>query len=306
MGDILYTEDIFPTIIKELENANSELIVISAFVKTSALRKIDEALNKKKVSKKILIRFRLDDIIKQSTDFSILEYCFQNEWKVSINFDLHSKILIFDRVKFLLGSANMTLSGLGISNTPNIESMYLGNFDNTQYNKVEELFKSSLEVDSHLYNEMKVQFDGINHTEGNSENIKWDQTILNEFIKQTDYSRLWCSEMISSSSPYDLYYKDAQLLGLRKGDIGNIDLIREKFTSLKFFKWFSNSFENEIYFGRLSALLHDTLIDDPAPYRKNVKEYLANFINWIIELEVEGVIIDKPRYSTRIRKTKKC
>ena len=47
--------------------------------------------------------------------------------------------------------------------------------------------------------------------------------------------------------------------------------------------------------------MHSTLVNDPKPYRKEVKDLLANTLGWIQSLHIEGVSIDVPNYSQRIR-----
>jgi hypothetical protein len=55
------------------------------------------------------------------------------------------------------------------------------------------------------------------------------------------------------------------------------------------------------YFGGVTAALHNTLVNDPKPYRKEVKDLLANTLGWIQALNIEDVTIDIPNYSQRIR-----
>ena len=52
-----------------------------------------------------------------------------------------------------------------------------------------------------------------------------------------------------------------------------------------------------MYFGQLTAELHDALVEDPKPYRKDVKTLLA----WAQALQMEEVVIDKPSHSQRVR-----
>ena len=49
-----------------------------------------------------------------------------------------------------------------------------------------------------------------------------------------------------------------------------------------------------MYFGQLTAELHDALVEDPKPYRKDVKTLLANLLAWAQGLRMEEVVIDKP------------
>ena len=56
-----------------------------------------------------------------------------------------------------------------------------------------------------------------------------------------------------------------------------------------------------MYFGQLTAELHDALVEDPKPYRKDVKTLLANLLAWAQTLRMEEVVIDKPSHSQRAR-----
>lgn len=56
-----------------------------------------------------------------------------------------------------------------------------------------------------------------------------------------------------------------------------------------------------MYFGELSASLHNTVVSDPKPYRKDIKIMLGNLLRLIEELEMEEIVIDRPNYSQRIR-----
>ena len=61
-----------------------------------------------------------------------------------------------------------------------------------------------------------------------------------------------------------------------------------------------NEKNGEIYFGELSARLHNSLVTDPKPYRKDVKALLSNLIQMIVVLDMPEVGVDRPNYSQRI------
>lgn len=304
MGNILFSDEIVPTIELELKKTEEELSIISAYVKTDALKVIDSFIRQPIRKKRLLVRFRLGDILNNSTDFDIIRYCLENNWELYINLDLHSKIIIFDCKKYLLGSANVTLSGLGISFKPNIENMYYGELDNANFNKVSKLFTDSIKVERELYESMQDQLNNINQ-QNITTNIDWSTFIQEKINAIINLDNLWVSDLISSSTPFDMYSKDRSLLGISRNNIDDIELLRSKFLQSKIFRWFINSFDKEIYFGPLSQKLHSSLSDDPTPYRKDVKEYLSNLLNWIKALQIEEVIIDRPNYSERIRKVSK-
>ena len=56
----------------------------------------------------------------------------------------------------------------------------------------------------------------------------------------------------------------------------------------------------EIYFGDLSSLIHNSLLDDPKPYRKEVKDLQANLYSFLKILDLEEIKIDQPNVSERI------
>jgi hypothetical protein len=56
-----------------------------------------------------------------------------------------------------------------------------------------------------------------------------------------------------------------------------------------------------MFFGELSQKLHNALISDPKPYRREVKQMLANLLNLIEKLDMEEITVDRPNYSQRVR-----
>ena len=97
---------------------------------------------------------------------------------------------------------------------------------------------------------------------------------------------------------------DASLLGV-PGEFCDLDLVVEKFKSSKMYHWLLNLLESEggeVYFGRVSSLLHDNLLDDPVPYRSEVKKLVSNIYSWIELLTPHRIslIVDTPNHSQRI------
>lgn len=296
---VLHTKDIFPFIESELINTNEQFIVVSAFVKIEALKRIGK-LTREGIEKILLVRFRKIDLVTKSTDVELFEYCIKNDWKMYFNLDLHSKIFVFDRTRFFIGSSNATLSGLGISDNSNIESGVTGIFNSSDYSNILNMFETSELMTPEIMNEFKKQLTNIPITNTFPD---WN---LDKFklFKKDSLQKIWVCEFLSSASSFDVKSSDLKLLGLTRIESYDEDLLKEKFMNLKCYKWLINAFDVESYFGELTAKLHRSLIDDPAPYRKDVKNLLAILLNWINELKIEGIIIDRPNYSQRIRKIK--
>jgi hypothetical protein len=296
-SSVIHTKDIFPFLELELSNTKRQLIIISAFVKTEAIKRIDQYINGN-IEKILLVRFRKMDLISNATDLDLFDYCKDNGWKIYFHLDLHSKIFVFDKQRFFIGSSNVTLSGLGISDNPNIESGVSGKFKQDDYLRILNFFEVSELMTTSIMNEFKKQLIESTNVESISE---WNLKNLNLF-REDSIKKLWVFEFLSSASSFDVKSCDLKLLGLTRTESYDEDLLREKFINLKCYKWMLDAFEDEIYFGDLTMKLHNALIDDPKPYRKDVKSILTTLLNWITELKIDKIIIDRPNYSQRIRK----
>ncbi|WP_318503042.1 hypothetical protein [Bacillus sp. T3] len=296
-SSVIHTKDIFPFLELELLNMKRQLIIVSAFVKTEALKRIDQCINTD-IEKILLVRFRKIDLISKATDLDLFNYCKNNGWKMYFNLGLHSKVFVFDKKRFFIGSSNVTLSGLGISDNPNIESGVSGTFEQDDYLRILSFFEISELMTTSIINELDKQLIELTDIEPIPE---WNLENMNLF-REDSLKKLWVLEFLSSASSFDVRSSDLKLLGLTRTQSYDEDLLRETFMNLKCYRWLLSSFEDEIYFGDLTTKLHNTLIDDPRPYRKDVKSILTTLLNWIIELKIDGIIIDRPNYSQRIRK----
>lgn len=58
--------------------------------------------------------------------------------------------------------------------------------------------------------------------------------------------------------------------------------------------------DGELYFGKITERLHNALVSDPKPYRKDVKKMLGNLLSLIEQLEMDELLVDKPNYSQRV------
>lgn len=85
---------------------------------------------------------------------------------------------------------------------------------------------------------------------------------------------------------------------------GNIEKLKMAFRWSNAYLWLLMILkENDgcMYFGALSEKLHNTMVSDPKPYRKDVKQMLSNLLKLIEKLQMENVIIDCPNHSQRVR-----
>jgi len=297
---LLFSQEIKDKLTQELYAANSQVHIVSAYCKYNAMVFVEDYINETVKQKKLLVRFAFHDIVSGATDLDVYEFCVEHGWEMYIRLDLHAKTYIFDKLRCIVGSANATSRGIGLINNSNYEIAHLTEINSSEMKKIDNLFESAILMTDELYYKMK---DCLNtKTMGDiSENDNWDDDILKMFIPKVDI--LFTYEFPNCFSLSNLKEDSLNFLFLKSG--WNMDAVKTAFLSSNAFVWLEETLRKsdnkELYFGALTALLHDTLINDPKPYRKEVKELLSNLLNWIVELGIEKIVIDRPKHSQRIR-----
>jgi hypothetical protein len=297
---IIFSKEFISVLEKEIKDTKNEIHIISAFCKENILDFIEKHLNKKVKIKKLLVRFTLDDILTKVTDFSLYEYCKNNNWEMFVQFNLHAKTYIFDKKRCIIGSANLTNRGVGISTYSNIEISSLDNIEEIDMIKIDNLFKNSIIMNDKIY---ELMIENVRNIQDNQKSAltTWDDTIMSLL-----------DETIITLFPFELpqyeYHDNIGDISTDFLDIGNINdntLMKEAFKNCKAYKWVKQTLKqqesDEIFFGNLTSKLHDVLVEEPPAYRKEVKTLLANLLTWIENLANDEIIIDRPKYSQRIK-----
>jgi len=299
---LLTTSETKNEIIKQVSQAQEQLQIISAFCKIPAIELLDNNICNSLNSKKLMVRFLLSDIIQGATDLTLYEYCKSHEWQLYVKFDLHAKTYIFDKKRCILGSSNLTSNGLSLSLYGNYELSCYAEMNDSDISKVNVLFNSAILMTDELYDLMKNEYEKAqtNHVDSHA-SLKWSEQIRQHFkptnsvlftydfppVKTPDYTNPSC---------YDFLDFD---------HISTKEELRKAFRCSKAFLWLYDIVDNmpdkTCFFGKLTEKLHNVLINDPKPFRKEVKELLANTLGWIKELEINEMIVDVPNHSQRVR-----
>lgn len=294
---ILFSNEILNSIKKELRLASDSVQIITAYCKETSLQYLDECINKNVKNKRLLIRFRMDDILKGSTDFSVVESALKNGWEVFVRFDLHAKTYVVDNKRGFVGSANLTNSGLSIGKNGNMEIATLVEMESQDLEKINNLFNGAIRVSSELIKSMREQLDAVNRSQ-NSENYHWDKTIMTLFNPRVE-------TLFSYEMPEDFELKNGEYFSfLDQIYTGDREQLKLSLRWSNAYLWLIETLkanDRRMFFGELSAKLHDALVTDPKPYRREVKQMLANLLMLVETLEMEEIEIDRPNYSQRIQ-----
>lgn len=268
-NDILISNEVEATLEIILPQCKKDINVISGFCKVQTLKYLDSLIGSD-IKKRLLVRFLPSDISSGATDKEIYEYCKNHGWTMYVDHTIHAKTYIFDKIKCIIGSANLTNKGLGISDNSNKEASVCFELNDDSYSKILTLYKDSVELDDELYNYI------ISHSDDE------------EVIKHRKY--LFKEEKIECLFPEDF-------------PTGNEDMI--ELYNLRSFKWlvqFLKQKDNKTsYFGEITAGIHNAFVRDPRPYRKDVKQHLVDLLYCIKRLNISEIEITRPNHSEVVK-----
>ncbi|CBK74193.1 hypothetical protein CIY_13930 [Butyrivibrio fibrisolvens 16/4] len=294
---ILFSNEIINAVIDELKNAENSVQIITAYCKKNTFEKLDSVISNDVHNKRLLVRFRLDDVLKGSTDFEILEYGVQHGWNVFLRFDLHAKTYIVDNKRGLVGSANATNSGLNIGKAGNMEMATFVDVEPGDVEKINGLFDDAIPVDDELLLKMKQQFESIEQSE-KQKSYRWNTEITKRFNPSIN-------TLFSYELPEDFSFVEGEYFSFLDYTFsGDLEAFKEVFRWSNAYLWLLKLVKDndgEMYFGAVTEKLHNALVTDPKPYRRDVKQMLANLLDLIEKLGMEEVVIDRPNHSQRIR-----
>ena len=283
---IIFNRD-FSKSIKTALNSASYVYIFSAFVKTSALTWLSKNINKN-TKIKIIARWKLNDLLMGASDIEAYIFAKKMNWEFAINTNMHFKIYLIDETKLFVGSANLTKSGLHLNSFGNDEASVLIIPNSIDILQLKKYAESCCTIDDKLYDELVEDYNK-NKTPNIVKQKTWKHNIKNKLLKGVNH--LWVHDLLFNS-PYSLQspkneYSNHDCALLKIG--GEISFNKENllsgFKSILLWDWLLNQIansENEfIRFGEVTERLHNSLLDDPKPYRKEVKHFVSNLFEWV-------------------------
>jgi len=301
--EIIFSKEILAQLEIELGKTKDDVQVISAFCKGPALAFVQDRLADSVSRKRLLVRFTLADILTGATDAGLYQFCEKHGWDMYVQFNLHAKTYIFDRKRCLIGSANTTGKGIGLATNSNIEISAISDIEPDDLTKIDALFSAATKLDADLY--AKMCRDIENAVAAPKEPAPmWSADILAQ-VKDEAVASLFSYEFPAAPFADNISNNSFDFLNIEQ-EPATINEVKTVFATSRAYKWLVQTLKNaeghELYFGALTVELHNALVSDPMPYRKEVKDLLANLLAWVSVLATDTIAIDIPvRHSQRVR-----
>jgi hypothetical protein len=311
-GDLIDGKSAYLWLVEKSKNVNSDISICSAFLRSSIIEVLSKNFQPE-VSVRVMVRWQLGDLLAGASDLKSYELCSELGWKFFISLKFHGKVFHLPSDGILVGSANATESGFGLLSNSNSEACTIVAENDSNIKFVNHLFENSIEMNDDLFEKMQAIFDQALIDKNSHE---WPKEILEELSKSDGwYKKLFISECFKTNGEELLAFpshlsqdakSDLSLLGLVDRH-PSLESIGNKFTTTKIFSLLFDLLDEsggEIYFGALTSALHDWLVEDPAPHRREVKVLVKNLYCWIASLgsDITGMAVDRPNHSERIRK----
>jgi len=311
-SSLLNTETFRNLLGKALENSTQSVIILSAYVKIIGINWLKEKIGKKKIKCTIVTRWNNGDLAQGSSDLECYHLANEKGWSFKVLQDLHAKAMLIDDKTIFIGSPNLTGKGMSLVPVSNEELGIKFEAIDQDLKIIHQLVDEAISIDDEIIKELEIWKKNLPKIE--QPKIPRFPEIINISFKEK-FNKIWVNNFPWCSAEYlitnsdkkkDNIIHDLELFGLSNVKKSNLENeLNKSFLESKIFNWLLKKIEiednKEIYFGRLSAIIHDGLVDDPKPYRQDVKLLQSNLYSYIKYFKPKNILCDQPNFSERIK-----
>ena len=289
-----------------------ELIIMSPYIKLEPLKML---LEKVDPAVKIIVvaRWRISDLVFGSSDLEIFDYLKSRNHSLYTHHQIHLKIVVKDKKDILLGSANVTGSGLGLFENSNIEAIAIDSLDEKYLPSIYSILKESKLVTSDIVQKLSEEVEKNAILKENQKKIEADFLRIEKEILINSKTSLLVDDFLFAPSVEDLlvYIRNEtherevdhvfRILGI-SDRTATLEQLKQSFLNSNAYSWQLENITGNVLFGRYSELLHNSLMDDPKPYRKTVKDLVSNMFSWTKNCSIDYEIVDHAHTSSMVKK----
>ena len=262
----------------------AEINIISAFITKPAYSWLSNLtqFNRPKIT--LVGRFLPKDFIDGASSIEAIRLSLQSGYSVKALSNLHAKIFQIDSELIYTGSANMTGKGLALVDNSNLEACTVVVPTNESKAFIVKIINSSINLTLEHLDKMQKFIDDFEHSNNVDIPDNWPDDILPKatelFVSDFPLSKPGeCCEIyqINPSLEFAVIEKNKS----------NFESAQSLFKNSKAYCWLKtllmeNKGNRDLGFGQISSLLHDALCDDPAPYRRDIKDIQTNMYEYLM------------------------
>lgn len=289
-----------------LQRANASIWLASAYITVPGIEPILDLLESQTVQVKVLARWDSRDLVSGASDLAVYEIVSARGFEFFINQRLHGKCTLIDDAWLFIGSANLTASGLQLGIHGNLECGTMMKPSEADRATILDMFAGSVRVTPSLYLDIKnfiVPLFGASERR----DVVFPAFIMEQL--QSSLEGLWVRELPWTEGPETVFRDepdarhDLMLLNATLEQPETIEEFGALFEHTRCCRWLITQLRDhgrQLYFGKATELLHNALLEDPKPYRKDVKVLLRNLFAWAAATLPHRFVVEAPNYSQRI------
>jgi hypothetical protein len=282
----------------------AEINIISAFITKPAYSWLCNLtqFNSPKIT--LVGRFLPKDFIDGASNIEAIRLSLTSGYSVKALSNLHAKIFQIDNDVIYTGSANMTGKGLALIEKSNLEACtVIAPTDATKL-FITKIINSSIELTPDHLDRMQNFIDELTQVDNVEIPENWPEDIISKttelFVSDFPLSKPdeTCEEYLINS---------ALEFAVIEANRTDFDYAQSLFKSSKAYHWLTRILvehkgERDLGFGQVSRILHDALADDPAPYRRDIKDIQANFYEYLALYTFDEVKVYVPGRRSQVLK----
>ena len=309
-SNLLGTEAFRNLLGESLRDAKEQVIIFTAYIKMIGVEWLEKQLTNKNVKCVVVSRWEKSDLAQGSSDLECYEVCKKNNWQFKILNDLHAKLMLVDNKSLFIGSPNLTGKGMSLVPVSNKEMGIKVTATDIDTKIISSLLEEAILINEDIYSKLR-------EWKKNLPEIK--KTVYPDFPEtlktklRENLDKIWvhnfpwskAEDLLNLRESNENIKHDLELFGLSAESLTK-ETLRSGLENSKIHRWLKFQIKRqenvEIYFGTLSSIIHHSLIDDPKPYRQDVKKLQSNLYSFIKSLMPDRYLIDVPfKKSERIR-----
>lgn len=302
----------------QVGSAERVVDIFSPFLTIDALKKILETTSRN-VGVSVVVRWKIIDFLMGAASLDLYDFCCSRGLALYINPRLHLKTIMSDYESLVLGSANVTSRGLGLSQPSNYEVLVkMSNISRGYLLYLEQIKNESTIVTQAIVSQFQDSIDRLEEYKlSDLAQITDEDEKLHASLVKRDFfliSELPMSKSISQlfkvvQNPEINLEKDVIITA--QHDIVKYSLMKRAYASEAEFRdylakrFFGHSFIQALSlfinqprrFGSVKAWVQNNCTDVPIPSRRDLTGNVQVLYTWLTELGQEHFVTYRPNHS---------
>ena len=304
-GELLNGKESFDWLVESIRVSRPDvrLDIGSAFIKSPIFAEIVACAGSR--TGRVLVRWQKFDLSSGASDLEVFEIATNSGWEIYVDLRFHGKIYAIEDVGILIGSANATRAGFSHGFDGNKEFCTVVKPTRRSLTVIEQVFDSAVKIDADIFANLRNELSFAHEDTKSSVLGDWSAEILSKLEKTTKRG-LFVADFFQkpySQSDIEIASGDLELLSLNSAEF-DLQEIRERLLKLQVTQELLNLCElnpKGVWFGAITAHFHDLLLDNPSPYRSDVKQLVENLLSWVGAFLDQTFELSRPSHSLRVR-----